>query len=271
MRITTIEATTIEDAWFQVIWGLVSNPQRHNLYTITNGSYVGSKRLEYDFVVVNIEKPYEWPMIPQMPDGLPPPTDMAYVEDYFANYLMDPILQPNETYKYASWLAPGVARVIEQLRGSSGNNQACISVGGLAPDDNERVVDTDNMIDPATNERDPACLRVVDFRLDQNNNLHMITAWRSWSAWGGFPSNLAGLQYLNAYVAQEIGAEVGTMVATSKGLHLYESEFPVATMRCNVNYNRFIAALRGPTKPKRRMDNDESRRFWKAVDEIGKR
>ena len=59
----------------------------------------------------------------------------------------------------------------------------------------------------------------------------MITYWRSWSLWGGFPANLAGLQLVSELVAQEIGAEPGKLIASSKGLHLYEFELQVAAER----------------------------------------
>jgi hypothetical protein len=170
---------------------------------------------------------------------------------------MDPELEANETYKYATWLAPGVERVIEQLRGAPGNNQACISLGGYAPcysTSHEpydpfgfslpgrvvspqmpmRCVDTDNFIDPGTGQRDPACLRLVDFRLDQENKLHMFVMFRSWDLWGGFPANLAGLQLMKEYVGQELGAEDGKILCMSKGLHLYDYSIQVAATRCNM-------------------------------------
>lgn len=97
------------------------------------------------------------------------------------------------------------------------------------------VRDTDNEIDPATGQRDPACLRVVDFRLDQKNVLHMFIYFRSWDLWGGFPANLAALQILKEFVAQEIDAEDGSMICASKGLHLYSHAIQVAAKRCNID------------------------------------
>ena len=163
---------------------------------------------------------------------------MDYVEDYFAQYLMNPELEDNETYKYSTWLAPGVERVIEQLQGAPGNNQAAISIGGWGRKFDDfgasEWIDTDNFIDPGTEERDPACLRVVDFRFDQQNKLHMVVYFRSWDLWGGFPANLAGLQLLKEYVGQQIGAEDGSIIASSKGLHLYDHCIDVAAQRTNM-------------------------------------
>lgn len=252
MNASFIKATSLSDAWFQLVSALMSGkmpdgtPTPRHMYEIDKGSYVGQKRIEFDYVTVQIDHPGARPLIPDIPAGLgiPAPVEsMEYVEQYFARYLMDPELEKNETYKYSTWIAPGVERVIEQLRGAPGNNQAAISVGGWCPDpepsddeygnttDFHETLDTDNFIDPGTGQRDPACLRVVDFRLDQNNKLHMVVYFRSWDLWGGFPANLAGLQLLKEYVAQQIGAEDGKIIAGSKGLHIYDHCIEVAAAR----------------------------------------
>ena len=244
---TMIRTQTIPSAWFELVYGLMKGDVPHSTYTIDRGSYVGQKRLEYDYVTVCIDHPGSRPLIPDIPAGLgiPAPVEsMEYVENYFAQYLMNPELEPNETYKYSTWLAPGVERVIEQLRGAPGNNQAAISIGGWCRELDETVeygndccfrwheaIDTDNFIDPATGQRDPACLRVVDFRLDQQNKLHMFVYFRSWDLWGGFAANLSGMQLVKEYVAESIGAEDGKIIASSKGLHLYSYCIDVAATR----------------------------------------
>lgn len=244
MEIHVVKATTIADAWFQLLYGLVRGDAPHSVYEIDRGSYVGQKRLEYNYALVQIDHPGARPLIPDIPEGLgipAPVEDMDYVENYFADYLMNPELHENETYRYSTWLQPGVERVIEQLKGAPGNNQATISVGGwcegeakIIPGSGKAVLcamDTDNFIDPGTGQRDPACLRVVDFRYDQENTLHMVVYFRSWDLWGGFPANLAGLQLLKEYVAENIGAEDGKIIASSKGLHLYDHAIDVAAQR----------------------------------------
>lgn len=266
MEALLFKATTLPDAWFQLVFALMKGEVPRNVYTIDKGSYVGQQRLEFPYVTVQIDNPGEHPRIPFMPEGsnLPPPVeDEDYVDAYFTSYLMDTRLMANETYIYGTWLAPGVQRVIEQLKDSPGNNQAAISLGGWAPafppfeqvsknihaareaginhgiflGDEEHAplskpfVDTDNYIDPGTGERDPACLRMVDFRLDQNNKLHMVLYFRSWDLWGGFPANLAGLQLVKEYVAQAIGAEDGKIIASSKGLHIYDYCIEIAAQR----------------------------------------
>jgi len=247
MNISHFHCTTLSDSWYQLVFNLMRNDDvPKNVYQIQKGSYVGQKRLEYEFVIVQIDHPGEMPLIPEIPPHLniPPPVEsMDYVEEYFANYLMNPELERNETYRYSSWLEPGVRRVIEQLKGVPGNNQAAISIGGWSPSANfhynsketsegiGRFTDTDNFIDPGTGQRDPACLRVCDFRLDQNNTLHMFVYFRSWDLGSGYSANLAGLQMLKSYVAQEIGAKDGKIIAASKGLHIYDHYIQVAAVR----------------------------------------
>jgi thymidylate synthase len=255
---TTIRTTTLADSWFQLIYALVRGNVGRTVYTIDKGSYVGQKRLEFNYAVVQIDHPEVRPLIPDLPPhiNIPAPVEsMEYVEEYFSNYLMNPQLEENETYKYATWLAPGAERVIEQLKGAPGNNQAAISLGGWAPTSIEKdksmaeqvlgiaiptikgdkslslSMDTDSYIDPATGQRDPACLRLVDFRYSSDGLLHMIVYFRSWDLWGGYPANLAGLQLYKEYIAESIGAKPGKTIAQSKGLHLYDHAIDVAAQR----------------------------------------
>ena len=84
---------------------------------------------------------------------------------------------------------------------------------------------------------DPQCLRGVDTRI-RYGALHFIVYFRSWDLWGGFPSNMAALQLLKAYMADEIGVDDGELIGISKGLHLYEYSWEMAEM-C-------IGTLEGP-------------------------
>jgi len=69
--------------------------------------------------------------------------------------------------------------------------------------------------------QDPPCLRQIDTRI-QDGKLHFFVYFRSWDLWGGFPENLAGIQELKEYIAGEIGVQDGEIIASSKGLHLYD-------------------------------------------------
>jgi thymidylate synthase len=46
------------------------------------------------------------------------------------------------------------------------------------------------------------------------------------------PANLAGIQTLKAYMAEEIGVDDGEMIVESKGLHLYGYAEELAKLRC---------------------------------------
>jgi thymidylate synthase len=77
---------------------------------------------------------------------------------------------------------------------------------------------------------DPPCLREIDCRIwpkeaideGEEHALHFFVYFRSWDCWGGLPLNLAAIRMLQEYMAHQIGVEAGEIVATSKGLHLYD-------------------------------------------------
>ena len=57
--------------------------------------------------------------------------------------------------------------------------------------------------------------------------------FRSNDLWGGFPANLAGIAVLQKYMADAIGVEMGPMVYSSKGLHIYGYVELLAKLRAN--------------------------------------
>jgi thymidylate synthase len=155
---------------------------------------------------------------------------MEYVEDYL-QYLMTDRKRENEVYTYGERLTnPKISldgrevslrvnpmeEVINIYRGNrlGGTNQAIMEVG----------MPQDILLD------DPPCLRLIDTRI-MDGKLHFVLYFRSWDLWAGFPSNLAAIQLLKEYMCQEIGVEDGTIVAMSKGLHLYEYSFALALKR----------------------------------------
>jgi len=95
-----------------------------------------------------------------------------------------------------------------------GTNQACMEVA--MPSD----VDL----------KDPPCLRLIDTRV-RDDKLHFIVYVRSWDLWSGFPANLGAIQLLKEYMAGEIGVGDGEIIASSKGLHLYDYTFELAKLR----------------------------------------
>jgi thymidylate synthase len=70
----------------------------------------------------------------------------------------------------------------------------------------------------------------VDTRV-RYGKLHFMLYFRSWDLWAGFPSNLAALQMVKEWMAKEIGVEDGEIMASSKGLHLYDYAWDYAKKR----------------------------------------
>jgi len=213
MNITTIQARDIPDAWFQCVYEIIDKGHR---YQIDRGSFQGQERLEFDYITVQIKYPGTRPLIPDIPEALciPNPVADGYIEIYLP-YLMTAEKQPNEDYTYGEYLEPQIAEVIRMYRNDGhGTNQAYMTVG-----------------DPkALLLNDPPCLRGIDTRI-RYGKLHFMVYFRSWDLWNGFPANLGAIQMLKEYMAQEIGVEDGEIIASSKGLHLYDYIWELARLR----------------------------------------
>jgi len=232
-----IDAFDLDDAWFQCLSEILDNG---HVYTITKGSYEGQKRLEFDFVTVRVKKPAHQ-IIPIIPEGMsiPAPTDMDYIQGYLS-YLLTGTKTNTEDYTYGERLVDPKVR-IKQTTGTGdmvsemplnvnqieeviklykekgfGTNQATMEIG--MPSDIKLV--------------DPPCLRIIDTRI-RYGKLNFILYFRSWDLWGGFPSNLGGLQLVKQYMAEEIGVQDGEIIAVSKGLHIYDYAWDLAKLRTN--------------------------------------
>ncbi len=256
MKPIHINAKTISDAWFQLLWNIFDSSYKQ---TIQKGSFENEQyRLQYPGISVYIEHP-DKDIVPVIPAtlGIPAPTTIEYIEDYFANYLMDPELSENETYKYASrihhpikaypnpcWGKTQIEVVIEMLQKTPLTNQAIIEIG--TPDDYGQCIGNDGKLDPP-------CLRLIDFKVIPKYSkctvegfckfchekehewdalvLTVSVYFRSWDLWAGFPSNLGGIELLKQYVAQETGLMNGPMYAYSAGLHIYGYQEELARIR----------------------------------------
>jgi thymidylate synthase len=208
MKISIIEARDLSEAWFLC---LCRTLQEGCEYKIERGSYAGQRRKELDLAVINVAYPGTRPLIPDVPQGVPPPSTMEYVESYLP-YLMTAHKKEGEQYTYGQFLEKQIAEVIKMYREDGYNtNQAYMSVG------NEESIHLP----------DPPCLRMIDTRV-RDGKLNFIVYFRSWDLWAGFPSNLAAIQLLKEYMACEIGVEDGQLAAMSKGLHLYEYSWDLA-------------------------------------------
>jgi thymidylate synthase len=208
MEISKIEARDLSEAWFLCLRRALAEGYE---YRIDRGSYAGQRRKELDFVVVQIRHPETRPLIPDVPQGVPPPSTMEYVEGYLP-YLMTAHKAEGEQYTYGQYLESQIAEVIRMYCEDGHNtNQAFMAVG----DSHSLYL------------ADPPCLRMIDTRV-REGKLNFVVYFRSWDLWAGFPSNLAAIQLLKEYMAGEISVEDGEIIAVSKGLHLYEYAWELA-------------------------------------------
>ncbi|MBW2093025.1 MAG: thymidylate synthase [Deltaproteobacteria bacterium] len=213
MKITSIEARDLPDAWFQCVYNILDKGYE---YVIDRGSYAGQKRLEFDYITVRIKYPSTRPLLPDIPPalGIPNPVADGYLEEYLP-YLLTSVKRPGEEYTYGEYLEPQIEEVIRMYREEGfETNQAYMTVGGP-----EMIT-----------SNDPPCLRGVDTRI-RYGKLHFMVYFRSWDLWNGFPANLGGLQLVKEYMAGEIGVEDGEIIASSKGLHLYDYVWELAKLR----------------------------------------
>ena len=208
MEISVIEARDLSEAWFLCLGKTLNEGYE---YKIERGSYAGERRKELDFVVVRVKNPGTKPLIPDVPPGVPSPTTMEYVENYLP-YLMTGHKAEGEQYTYGQYLEKQIPAAIRMYKEDGHNtNQAFMAVG------DERSIFLS----------DPPCLRGVDTRI-RDDRLNFVVYFRSWDLWAGFPSNLAAIQILKEYMASEIGVDDGELIASSKGLHLYEYTWDLA-------------------------------------------
>ena len=223
-----IVARDIPEAWWMCLREIQRKDDNgdylHPHYKIDTGSYEGSIRRQFDFATIQILYPSTRPLIPDIPPGLgiPAPTSLEYVEAYFSRYLMSNVREAEETYTYGERLVGRagsadknqIEEAIRIFKEGAGTNQVTLEIG--MPSDIGTV--------------DPPCLRLIDVRVAEGA-IHFYVYFRSWDLWGGLPSNLGGLQMMKEYMAGEIGVADGEIIATSKGLHLYDYSWDLAQIR----------------------------------------
>jgi thymidylate synthase len=86
LNVLCITARDIPDAWFQAVYEIIDHGHE---YVIDRGSFEGQKRLEFDYVTIQIKYPGVRPLIPDIPPalGIPNPVAEGYIEEYLP-YLM---------------------------------------------------------------------------------------------------------------------------------------------------------------------------------------
>ena len=246
-----IEATTLSDAWFQTLFRILEEGE---VYTIDRGSYAGQKRLEFFNVIIDINSPGIHPLLPQIPEqySIPKPVDENYLDDYLP-YLMTGELKEGESYTYGQRLTKyPISYPIDNYNNSQwkhiliqddiyNNDKIIIKENGKlylnqielliwvyqnkGHRNNQMVLQIAHPTDMLL--QDPPCLRSIDTRI-QEGKLHFFPYFRSWDLWNGLPANLAAIQMLKEYVSGQIGVADGKLIASSKGLHIYDYAFDLA-------------------------------------------
>jgi thymidylate synthase len=213
MRLTLVEARDINEAWFKLLRECLLHGHEYRISAGSDG-LEGRRRKEFDCAVIHIRQPGIRPLVPDVPSGVPSPTDMQHLEEYVASYLLCETKQENEIYTYGEYLESQFLDVISMYqRGGFNTNQACMMVGGKE----------------SIKQSDPPCLRIIDTRV-RYGRLHWFIYFRSWDLWGGFPTNIGGIQLAKEMMAKELGVEDGEIFAFSKGLHLYDDAWEYARL-----------------------------------------
>jgi len=247
-----IEARDLGDAWFQTLFRMLDEG---TVFKIDRGSYAGQKRLEFDYVVVQIRHPGTRPILPKIEPqhNIPDPVAEDYLDDYFPNYLMGSHLEETESYTYGQRMTKYPTKYI--YKDEYPINKIVIkefdelkelgiifedSGWGLCVNQIELLIWTYKNKGYRNNQmiiqvakpddmllQDPPCLRHIDTRI-QDGKLHFYPYFRSWDLYSGFPANLGGIQLMKEYVADSIGIEDGEIIASSKGLHIYDYSFSLS-------------------------------------------
>jgi len=212
MKHIHINGISIPDTWFQLLYTVIDEGEK---YTVERGSFKGHERLEFGSVSAQIDVPGIYPLIPEFPEWMkiPPPVTQDYLDNYFQQLLS--VDKPENTiYTYGMYLTPQVEKIIQILKKTPLNNQCCCTIGDM------------NSID----QDDPPCMRTVHFNI-RNGSLNMFLFFRSNDLFSGFPANIAGMQLVKEYMAEEIGCKDGQIFYYSSGLHLYDFQFDIVKQR----------------------------------------
>jgi thymidylate synthase len=184
---------------------------------VQRGSYENqSVRKQIDHVTARIKFPNVRPLIPDIPPGLgiPPPTDIEYVEQQYLPYLMEDEVAENEQYTYGTSIKPQLNELIAMLKRTPGTNQACMTIGSPK----------------SIFLEDPECLRILDWTV-LDGTLNVVVYFRSNDLGNAWSANLAGIQLLKEYICQETELQDGEIIYTSKGLHLYDFSWDITSIR----------------------------------------
>ena len=262
LNIQHIKATSLNDAWFQTIFKIL---KEGTVFKIDRGSNEKQERLEFDWLSIQITHPNVLPLLPHIEPhfNIPNPVEDDYLDNYLP-YLMTDELQKGESYTYGQRLTgypieypldlanklPWSNILIHEIKElidlkiiKKKNNQWILNQIELliwayknkGYRNNQMILQIGHPTDILL--QDPPCLRHIDTRI-QNGKLHFYPYFRSWDLWGGFPANLAAIQLLKEYIEIELKLADGEIIASSKGLHIYDYTFElIKRLQMKEGYN----------------------------------
>ncbi len=201
MKTAKISALNLPEAWF---WAIKNVYEQGDEFSVEKGSELTLTRKLA--VLIDVEHPEMRPLLHESA-----PCDLKYIENNYLSYLFEAERKPNESYTYGQRLREPVDQISEVIR----------KFREFRMDRQNTMVlrRPEDMSNP-----DPPCLTLIDTEILEGK-LNLFVYFRSWDCFAGLPANLAAVQYLNEYMALEIGADPGKIVAFSKNLHLYKRQF----------------------------------------------
>ena len=272
-NIVVIEGTNLPDVWYQALYKAVEIGRD---FTIDRGSFKGQKRKELDFIVLRSRCPDVGELLPKLNPALSldDPVAQDYIDQYMP-YLMTGEEKEGEAYTYGQrftktdindimWFLDKKLH-IKELHNRNLIPETCVWEETSNGCDNvfyvnqiELMIWTYKNHGYRNNQMimqvgqpsdmcllDPPCLRHIDTRI-QAGKLHFYPYFRSWDLWGGTPANLAGIELMKQYCAEQIGVENGEIIATSKGCHLYSYIWEIAELVRGKTSEEFKAEMIAP-------------------------
>lgn len=223
MQVTSVQASNLSDLWFKLLGEAID---KGRIYEVSDRPHIGRKRLELEFALLHVRCPWEklWPdKIRQL-----------FSSQYFEAY-MDWLLSRGGVAFNGSMPTKDYTKLIEPIPALA---FACDTEFDLSPlglliykyrmygtRTNRACIELSDLSDIA--RKFPACIRLIDTRV-QDNKLHFFCYFRSWDLWNKFSFDLAVLERVKQYVAEQIRADNGELIASSKGIHLYEEDWKKA-------------------------------------------
>jgi len=255
----TIKGTNLPDIWHQTLYKAVEVGRD---FKIDRGSFAGQHRKEFDHITIHASCPGVGELLPKLNPALKldDPVAQDYLDKYMP-YLMTGEEQPGEAYTYGQRICKALLDgtflkpinvhteeilikdpeiweadrgiIIQEESGDSTESSYFLNQMELmiwtykykGHRNNQMIMQVGQPTDMML--QDPPCLRHIDTRV-QDGKLHFFPYFRSWDLWGGLPANLAAIELMKQYCAAQIGVENGEIIATSKGLHLYNYVWEIA-------------------------------------------